>query len=93
LFVDLLMLMVEVVVVQPSAEGFVDLLDRCPMDVLQDEISLDETEQALDLAFCLGLPAIERLNPEPVGIPLVVGLLTLACGLELAASVREDGPQ
>ena len=44
LFVDALMFMVEVIVVQPSDEGFIDLLDRCQMDVLQDEVSLDEPE-------------------------------------------------
>lgn len=91
LFVDPLMLMVEVIVFQPPAEGFIDLPDTCPIDVLQDEVPLDEPEQAFDLPLCLGFPAIEKLDSELVGIPLIVGLAALACRLELAAPVREDG--
>jgi len=91
LFVDPLMLMVEIIVFQPPTEGLIDLPDTCPVDVLQDEVPLDEPEQAFDLPLCLGFPAIEKLDSEPVGIPLIVGLAALACRLELAAPVREDG--
>jgi hypothetical protein len=78
LFIDALMLMVQVIVVQPSGKGFIDLLDRFEMDVLQDEVSPDEPKQTLDFAFCLRVPAIERLDTKLVGIPLIVGLATLA---------------
>jgi hypothetical protein len=91
LFVDALMLMVEVIVIQPSDEGFIDLLDRFEMDVLQDEVSLDEPEQALDFAFCLRFPAVERLDTKLAGIPLIVGLSGAACGLGLGSPVGQDG--
>ena len=54
LFVDSLMLMVEIIVVQAAKEGFINLLNHRQMDVLKDEVSLDEPEQALDFAFGLG---------------------------------------
>ncbi|MDZ7261421.1 MAG: PorV/PorQ family protein, partial [candidate division KSB1 bacterium] len=70
LLVDALMFVREVIVVQPSPEGLVDVLDRRPMDVLQDELSLDKPEQALDLAFCLGLLAIDQADPQPTNLKL-----------------------
>ncbi len=91
LFIDALMLMVEVIVVQPSEEGFVDLFDRRQMDILQDEVSLDEPEQALDFTFGLSFPAVKRVDPKLLGIPLIVGLSDTPGGPKLGSLVRQDG--
>lgn len=91
LLVYALMLMVEVIVIQPAEEGFIDLLDRRQVDVLQDEVSLDEPEQALDFAFCLSFPAVERFDPKLLSIPLIVGLSHPPGGFELGSPVGQNG--
>lgn len=91
LFVDALMLMVEVIVVQPAEEGFIDLLNRDQMNVLQDEVSLDEPEQALDFALSLRFPAVKRVDPKLLSIPLIAGLSSAACRLELGSLIGQDG--
>ena len=87
LFVNALMPMVEVIVVQLAEEGFIDFLNRRQTDVLQDEVSLDEPEQALGFAFCLRFQAVEKLDTELVGIPLIVGLSGTVRRLELGSPV------
>jgi hypothetical protein len=88
LFVDALMFMVEVIIFQPTEEGFIDLLDCRQMDVLQDEVSLDEPEQALDFPFCLRFLALEWLDPKLLGIPLIVGLSSAPPGPKLGSLVK-----
>jgi len=91
LFVDALMFMVEVVVVEPAEKGFINILNRRQMDVLQDEVSLDEPEQAFDFALGLRFPAVERVDPKLLGIPLIAGLSGGAPGLKLGSLIGQDG--
>jgi len=91
LFIDPFMFMREVVVIEPFPEGFIDISDGRQMQILQDEVPLDEPEQALDLSFGLGFPTVNGIDPELAGVPLVIGLTLSSGGLEVALAIREKG--
>ena len=83
--------MVEVVIFEPAEESFIDFLNRRQMDILQDEVSLDEPKQAFDFALGLRFLTIEKVDPQLLGIPLVVGLSDASSGPELWSPVGQDG--
>jgi hypothetical protein len=58
---------------------------------LHDEVSLDISEQPFDLPFRLRLLAIDRCDPEFLGVPLKVRFPSPLRRAKLACSIGEDG--
>ncbi len=58
--------------------------------MLQDEVVLEEPEEALDLPLRPGPAGVHEVDPEPPGVVLVVRLADRARGFELAPPIREE---
>ena len=66
------MFVAKIIVLQPFPKSLIDLLDRGPVEVFHDKISLHEPKKPLDLPFGLGLLPIEKRNLQLMRIPLII---------------------
>lgn len=74
---------------EPESESSVDLFSGLRLPDFSDKVVLDEPPEALDLPLGLGSPRPEQVNPETLGIPLIVGLTKSRSGLVLTPFVLE----